>query len=116
MRWKAAAIGGYHDGENALADQLEGALGPGQLSLADRGFFSMDRWLRFSAAGAHLLWRVKNAARSVPFRQLRTLKDGSELVLLRESGNMLGKRRRDAGDRALPRLPGTSPAWSASPS
>ena len=39
MRWKAAAIGGYHDGENALADQLQGALGPGQLSLADRGFF-----------------------------------------------------------------------------
>jgi hypothetical protein len=28
MRWKAAALGGYHDGENALADQLEGALGP----------------------------------------------------------------------------------------
>ena len=107
MRWKAAAIGGYHDGENALADQLEGALGPGQLSLADRGFFSMDRWLRFSAAGAHLLWRVKNAARSVPFRQLRTLKDGSELVLLRESGNMLGRRRKEAGDRTLPRLDDT---------
>jgi hypothetical protein len=107
MRWKAAAIGGYHDGENALADQLEGALGPGQLSLADRGFFSMDRWLRFSAAGAHLLWRVKNAARSVPFRQLRTLKDGSELVLLQESGNMLGRRRKEAGDRTLPRLADT---------
>ena len=108
MRWKAAAIGGYHDGENALADQLEGALGPGQLSLADRGFFSMDRWLRFSATGAHLLWRVKNTARSVPFRLLRTLKDGSELVLLRESGSMLGRRRRDAGDRSLPRLEGTA--------
>jgi hypothetical protein len=107
MRWKAAAVGGYHDGENTLADRLEGALGPGQLSLADRGFFSMDRWLRFSAAGAHLLWRVKNAARSVPFRRLETLKDGSELVLLRESGNMLGKRRRDAGDRSLARLPDT---------
>jgi Transposase DDE domain/Insertion element 4 transposase N-terminal len=107
MRWKAAAVGGYHDGENTLADQLEGALRPGQLSLADRGFFSMDRWLRFSAAGAHLLWRVKNAARSVPFRQLRTLKDGSELVLLRESANMLGKRRRDAGDRTVPRLEDT---------
>jgi hypothetical protein len=107
MRWKAAAIGGYHDGENALADQLEGALGPGQLSLADRGFFSMDRWLRFSAAGAHLLWRVKNAARSVPFRLLRTLKDGSGLVLLRESGNMLGRRRKEAGDRTLPRLEDT---------
>jgi hypothetical protein len=107
MRWKAAAVGGYHDGENALANQLEGALGPGQLSLADRGFFSMDRWLRFSATGAHLLWRVKNAARSVPFRLIRTLNDGSELVLLRESGKMLGKRRRDAGDRTLSRLPGT---------
>src|SRR5437762_7479 len=90
MRWKAAAIGGYHDGENALADQLEDALGPGQLSLADRGFFSMDRWLRFSAAGAHLLWRVKNAARSVPFRPPRTPQDRSEAVLLPESGNMRG--------------------------
>jgi IS4 transposase len=67
----------------------------------------MDRWLRFSGTGAHLLWRVKNAARSVPFRQLRTLKDGSELVLLRESGNMLGRRRKEAGDRTLPRLAGT---------
>jgi hypothetical protein len=67
----------------------------------------MDRRVRFSASGAHLLWRVKNAARSVPFRLLRTLPDGSELVLLRESGNMLGKRRRDAGDKTLPRLPGT---------
>jgi hypothetical protein len=107
MRWKAAALGGYHDGENTLADRLQGALGPGQLSLADRGFFSMDRWLRFSGTGAHLLWRVKNTARAVPFRQLRTLKDGSELVLLRESGNMLAKRRKDAGDRTLARLPDT---------
>jgi hypothetical protein len=107
MRWKAAALGGYHDGESTLCDQLEGALGPDQLSLADRGFFSMGRWLRFSGTGAHLLWRVKNTARAVPFRRLRTLKDGSELVLLRESGKMLGKRRRDAGDRTLSRLPGT---------
>jgi len=93
-RWKAAVIGRYFDGENALADGLEPYFWPGQLNLADRGFFSMDRWLRFSAAGAHLLWRVKNTARAVPFRHVRTLKDGSELVLLRESGNMLGKRRR----------------------
>jgi hypothetical protein len=107
MRWKAAALGGYHDGENALADQLGGALGPGQLCLADRGFFSMDRWLRFSGAGAHLLWRVKNAARSVPFRHVSTLKDGSELVLLRESRTMLCMRRKDAGNPALSRLPDT---------
>src|ERR1022692_83036 len=36
----------------------------GQLNLADRGFFSMDRFIRFSSAGAHLLWRAKNAAKS----------------------------------------------------
>jgi hypothetical protein len=107
MRWNAAALGGYHDGENALADQLAGALRPGQLSLADRGFFSMDRWLRFSAAGAHLLWRVKNAARSVPFAHVQTLKDGSELVRLRESRTMLCTRRKEAGNPALSRLPDT---------
>jgi hypothetical protein len=104
-RWIAAAIGGYHDGENTLADELESSFTPGIINLADRGFFSMDRWIRFSANGAHLAWRVKNGAKSVPFKTLRALTDGSELVLLRESDSMLGKRRRDAGDKTLPRLP-----------
>ncbi|MGH3238679.1 MAG: transposase domain-containing protein, partial [Streptosporangiaceae bacterium] len=106
-RWIAAAIGGYHDGENTLADELEASFTPRIINLADRGFFSMDRWIRFSASGAHLAWRVKNGAKSVPFKTLRPLADGSELVLLRESGSMLGRRRRDAGDKTLPRLPGT---------
>jgi Insertion element 4 transposase N-terminal/Transposase DDE domain len=106
-RWIAAAIGGYRDGENTLADELESSFTAGIINLADRGFFSMDRWIRFSASGAHLAWRVKNGAKSVPFKTLRTLTDGSELVLLRESGSMLGKRRRDAGDKTLPRLPDT---------
>jgi len=106
-RWIAAAIGGYHDGENTLADELESSFTAGIINLADRGFFSMDRWIRFSGRGAHLAWRVKNGAKSVPFKTLRTLTDGSELVLLRESDSMLGKRRRDAGDKTLPRLPDT---------
>ena len=106
-RWIAAAIGGYCDGENTLADELESSFTPGILNLADRGFFSMDRWIRFSASGVHLAWRVKNGAKSVPFKTLKTLTDGSELVLLRESDSMLGKRRRDAGDKTLPRLPDT---------
>jgi hypothetical protein len=105
-RWIAAAVGGYHDGENPLADELEASFTPGILNLADRGFFSMDRWIRFSASGAHLAWRVKNGAKSVPFTTIRTLKDGSGLVLLRESAGMPGKRRRDAGDKTLPRLQG----------
>jgi DDE family transposase/transposase IS4-like protein len=107
MRWKAAALGGYHDAETALADQLVPALGAGQLCLADRYFFSMDRWLRLSGTGAHLLWRVKNAARSVPFTHVKTLKDGSELVLVRESRTMLCTRRKEAGNPALSRLPDT---------
>ena len=106
-RWIAAAAGGYHDGENTLADELESSFTAGIINLADRGFFSMDRWIRFSANGAHLAWRVKNGAKSVPFKTIETLTDGSELVLLRESDSMLGKRRRENNDKTLPRLPDT---------
>ena len=106
-RWKAAAVGRYLDGENALADQLQDAFGPGQLNLADRGFFSMDRFIRFSGTGADLLWRVKNGAKCVPFKILRVLRDGSELVLLRESTSMRARRRKAACDPGLPSLPDT---------
>jgi Transposase DDE domain len=106
-RWRAAVIGRYLDGENALADGLQDAFGPGQLNLADRGFFSMDRFIRFSGTGAHLLWRMKNGAKCVPFKTLDVLKDGSELVLLRESDGMRSRRRKAAGDPALPSLPDT---------
>jgi hypothetical protein len=68
FRWTGAAIGGYHDGENTLADQLEDSFGPGMLNLADRGFFSMHRWIRFSGTGADLAWRIKNSAKSVPLK------------------------------------------------
>ena len=107
-RRKAAVVGRYLDGENALADGLEEDYGPGQLNLADRGFFSMDRWIRFAATGAHLLWRVKNGAKSVPFKTLKVLKDGSELVLLRESSGMRARRRKNAGDKTLEYLPATT--------
>ena len=106
FRWIGAAIGGYHDGENALADQLEGSFRPGMLNLADRGFFSMDRWIRFSATGAHLAWRVKNGAKSVPLKTVKTLPDGSELVMLHESDGMRTRRRRDTGDPARGTAPG----------
>ena len=107
FRWIGAAIGGYHDGENALADQLEDTFGPGMLNLADRGFFSMHRWIRFSGTGADLAWRVKNSAKSVPLKTLQTLPDGSELVMLHESDGMRARRRKDAGDLRAARLPDT---------
>jgi hypothetical protein len=108
FRWIAAAIGGYHDGENALADELEDSFRPGMLNLADRGFFSMFRWLRFSGAGADLAWRVKNGAKSVPARTLEVLPDGSELVILHESGGMHARRRKDAPASRPGRLPATA--------
>src|SRR5438876_10242215 len=107
FRWIGAAIGGYHDGENALADQLEDSFTPGILNLADRGFFSMDRFLRFSARGADLAWRTKDGAKSVPLKTVRTLPDGSELVMLHESDGMRARRRRETGDRHAERLPDT---------
>jgi hypothetical protein len=107
-RWRAAVIGRYSDGENALADGLQPAFGPGQLNLADRGFYSMDRWIRFSGTGAHLLWRIKGGTGAACFQTLRTLKDGSELVLLRETASMRTRRRKNAGDSSLPYLPDTT--------
>ncbi|WP_283134027.1 IS4 family transposase [Rhizohabitans arisaemae] len=104
-RVRAAAVGSAAVGEQALLDELAGAAGPGMLLLADRGFFSMGRWTAFGAAGAELLWRVKNGARSLPVKITRRLSDGSCLVRLRESRSMLCRRRTLAGDRDLPPLP-----------
>jgi hypothetical protein len=78
------------------------------LNLADRGFFSMDRFLRFSGTGAHLAWRVKDRAKSVPLKTLKTLPDGSELVMLHESDGMRTRRRRDTGNPRAERLPDTT--------
>ncbi len=36
-RWIGAAVGGYHDGENTLVDELAGTPRPGMLNLAGRG-------------------------------------------------------------------------------
>ena len=80
---------------------------PGMLNLADRGFFSMHRWIRFSGTGAHLAWRIKNGAKSVPLKTVRTLPDGSELVMLHESDGMRTRRRKDTGDPRAERLPDT---------
>jgi len=59
---------------------------------------------------------VKNGAKSVPFKTLKTLPDGSELVILHESNGMPGTRRRDIAGKTAPRLPTRSPGWSSSPS
>jgi len=90
--------------EQALWDRLVGQLRPGTLNLADRNFFSMNRWRTAAATGAHLVWRVKNGAKSVPAKIIQRLPDGSCLVRLRESNAMFYARRRAIGDPTAARL------------
>jgi hypothetical protein len=104
-RWLLAArIGSSGVSEQVLADSLISDLRAGTINLADRGFFSMDRWVRAAATGAHLVWRVKNGARSLPARLDRTLPDASARVVLHESDQMLARRRKTGGDKSLTRL------------
>ena len=67
----------------------------------------MHRWIRFSGTGAELAWRIKNGVKSVPLKTLRTLPDGSELVMLHESDGMRTRRRRDTQNPQAERLPDT---------
>ena len=64
----------------------------------------MDRWIRAAATGAHLVWRVKNGARSLPARLDQTLPDASAWIMLHESGQMLARRRKTCDDTSLTRL------------
>jgi hypothetical protein len=66
--------------------------------------FSMHRWRRASATGAHLVWRVKNGRKSLPAEVITELPDGSYLVRLRESDAMLTARRKATGDPKAARL------------
>jgi len=104
-RWiQAARIGSSGVSEQALADSLINDLRAGTINLADRGFFSMHRWIRASATGAHLVWRVKNGVRNLPARLDRTLSDASAQVMLHESDAMLARRRKSCGDKTPSRL------------
>ena len=57
-----AAMASYDVGEVSLARQLVGALRPGMLCLADRGFTGHPLFAAAAASGADLLWRAKGNA------------------------------------------------------
>jgi len=83
-----AAIGPYTSTENALAAELLPRLQAGMLCLADRGFYSFTAWQDAGAAGADLLWRVKDNLKLDPVQKLP---DGSFLADIFDS---TGDRRR----------------------
>lgn len=71
------AIGPYTSSEAALADELWSSLAAGMLCLADRGFYSYERFQKARESGAQLLWRVKS---DVGLPNEQTLADGSYLT------------------------------------
>ena len=71
-----AAIGPLRTGETTLARDVFGALGPGMLLMADRGFYGLELWRAAAATGADLLWRVR---KDVVLRVVKQLPDGSYL-------------------------------------
>jgi hypothetical protein len=58
----AVALGPVTSGEPTYAKDLVGALGPGMLCLADRGFSAYPLWSLAVASGADLLWRARGNA------------------------------------------------------
>jgi hypothetical protein len=75
----AASFGPYSSGEQTLARDLLGALGDGQLVLADRNFLCHTLARDVLATGAHLLWR---ASASFALTPTQTLADGTYLATL----------------------------------
>jgi len=72
-----AALGPYMTSERELADRVLGALDEGMLCLADRGFYSFERFQTARATGAHLLWRVMS---NMVLPREQQLPDGSYLT------------------------------------
>lgn len=72
----AAEIGPYRGDEWELCRWLLGALEPGMLCLADRGFNGTAQWQQALDTGAQLLWRASDN-RLLPIKQM--LSDGSYL-------------------------------------
>jgi hypothetical protein len=73
------AIGPLADDERTLAGRVLGALEPGMLCLADRGFYSFALWSQARAAGAQLVWRTKSNHRLAVRERLADGSFSSEL-------------------------------------
>jgi hypothetical protein len=91
----SAALGPYTSSEQALTDRLLDALGKDMLCLADRNFYSFERFQNARQTGAQLLWRVKSNL--VLDREL-TLGDGSYLT--RIYGSQSDRRAKREGEPA----------------
>ena len=92
-----AALGPYTSSEQELCDELIGTLGEGMLLLADRNFYSFERFQNARQTGAQLLWRVRS---NLVLPRERALSDGSYLTRIHPSQ----KHRRAGRDGQLARV------------
>jgi len=109
----AAELGPYRGDEWELCQWLLGALEPGMLLLADRGFNGLEHWQRTLATGAQLLWRATES-RLLPVQRL--LPDGSYLSRILPTG--VGKAAAEAQavtvrviEYQLPGVPAAAPRY-----
>jgi hypothetical protein len=86
----AAALGPYSASERALAERLVGTLEEGMLCLADRGFYSFERFQTANNTGAQLLWRVSS---TVTLPREHTLADGSYLTHISKDNHGRARQR-----------------------
>jgi len=89
-----AAMGPYSSSEKELADGLIDGLGDGMLCLADRGFYSFERFQKAHATGAQLLWRVTS---HMLLPREEQLTDGSYVTRIYK--NQADQRAKRAGVR-----------------
>lgn len=97
-----AVAGPRSQGEQTLARQLLGALRPGMLLLADRGFYSYHLWRAAAGTGADLCWRVKG---NLHLPVVRALPDGSYLSILATPEEGQRRSNRDKMRRKRGRQP-----------
>lgn len=88
------AVGAFTTSEVELAEPLVRALRPEMLCMADRNFFSYQRWKDASATDAQLLWRVK---KNLILPCEKRLKDGSFISTIYPSDK--DRRHRQQGIR-----------------
>jgi len=85
------AVGPYTTGELTLAPGVLEGLGPGTLTLADRGLLTVELWRQARSTGGELVWRAKTGATGHALPVDRVLADGSWVSRLDAGGH----RRRD---------------------
>ncbi|MET7511447.1 transposase [Streptomyces albidoflavus] len=91
-------LGGYRDGERSLAYPLAGSTGPGDLVIADRGFWSVEFAHVFTAVGADFLVRLQSNHLGTAQEELP---DGSYLSMARPGKDVRLRAAREG--RTLPR-------------